>query len=222
MLLFKSLTLSHGIRKCCPSAFMELTPKSAEIYQNSSFLVDNFEEGNIRSKSLCAVIKMSQRGEETVLPILLHVSVLINFVLYREKQAWDKSTFWPLSEIFSSKEEVYKVDSNISFGDSGSTFEAKSFSNICDFGQKLTKHFASMCWFFDDLKYWSKIHPSRGVDRSNESVSDAKNSCSTPAWYKNLSTYCPLSHLMSRSFPWARNPITLVNSRKGRGLPKKK
>ena len=115
------------------------------------------------------------------------------------------------------KEEVYKAESDISFGDSGSNFEAKSFSNICDFGQKLTKHFASMCWFFDYFKYWSKIHPSRGVDRSNESVSDAKNSCSTPAWSKNLSTYCPLSHLMPRSFPWARNPITLVNSRKGRG-----
>ena len=99
-----------------------------------------------------------------------------------------------------------KVESDISFGDSGSTFEAKSFSNICDFGQKLTKHFASMCLFFDELKYWSKILLSIGGRGGQEFVFD-------PAWSKNLSTYCPLSHLMPRSFPWARSPITLVNSK---------
>ena len=122
---------------------------------------------------------------------------------------------------FQVRKKFTKLKAISFFGDSGSTFEAKSFSNICDFGQKLTKHFASMCWFFDYLKYWSKIHPSRGVDRSNESVSDAKNSCSTPAWYKSLSTYCPLSHLMSRSFPWARNTHNPCEFEKGAGLTKK-
>ena len=218
MLLFKSLTLSHGIRKCCPSAFMELTPKSAKIYQNSSFLVDNFEEGNIRSKSLCAVIKMSQRGEETVLPILLHVSVLINFVLYREKQAWDKSTFWLLSELFSSKEEVYKVQSDIFFWWFWFNFWSQIIQQYLGLWAKNDETFCLNVLIFRWFEqYWSKIHQSRGVERYNASVSDAKNSCSTPAWSKNLSTYCPLSHLMPRSFPWARNPITLVNSRKGRG-----
>ena len=221
MLLFKSLTLSHGIRKCCPSAFMELTPKSAKIYQNSSFLVDNFEEGNIRSKSLCAVIKMSQRGrlfylfcsmslfssissctERNRLGTNRHFDYCRNYFQVRKNslslQSWKRYLFWWFwfnfwSQIIQQYLWLWpKTDRNI----------LPQCADLID----------SMIWSTIEVKF-----SQAGVERSNESVSDAKNSCSTPAWSKNLSTYCPLSHLMPRSFPWARNPITLVNSRKGRG-----
>ena len=152
--------------------------------------------------------------------ILLHVSVLINFVLYREKQAWDKSTFWLLSELFSSKEEVYKVESDIFFWWFWFNFWSQIIQQYLWLWPKTDRNILPQCADLIDSMIWSTIEvkfSQAGVERSNESVSDAKNSCSTPAWSKNLSTYCPLSHLMPRSFPWARNPITLVNSRKGRG-----